>query len=233
MRNVKILAAAGLLTMAGVAQADVTGTATIVSDYDWRGWTQTNYDPALQLSIDYANESGWYVGTWGSNVGSGLLDGSDPSTEVDVYTGFKGEFGQGFGWDVGLNYYAYPGASDANTVEIYGKLSYSVITGSLFYTDDYFDSGESAYYISLDAAIPAGPLSIDLHAGLSDGDAFDFNNPLVGYTDGFTDYSIGVSYTANNLTLGLKWVTQDSDDAFYAADKDDRVILSVSTSLPW
>ena len=224
MRNVRLLAALGLVAMAGVAQAEVSGSATIVSDYDWRGWTQTDYKPALQLGLDYSGGL-WYVGTWASNVDFGA--GSDPSTEVDFFGGLAGEFGEsGLGWDVGFNYYTYPGASDINTIEFYGRLSYSVVTGAVWYTDDYFDSGESAYYLTVDASIPAGALSVDLHAGLCDGDAFD----NTAYTDSYTDYSIGVSYSSDNFTLGLKWVTQDSDDL---AASDDRVLLSFGTSFPW
>jgi len=222
MRNVKILAAAGLMTMAGIAQADVSGTATIVSDYDYRGFTQTLEKPALQVSIDYATESGWYVGTWGSNIefDADASNFSDASTEVDVYTGFKGATEGGLGWDVGIVYYAYPDESDINTAEIYGKLSYSVLTGSLYFTDDYFDSSESALYFAVDAAIPAGPLTVGLHAGYSDSDAFSGGS--------YKDYAIGVSYSASNFTIGMKWVTVDADDY-----SDDRVILSLGTALPW
>jgi uncharacterized protein (TIGR02001 family) len=219
MRNVKILAALGLMTMAGIAQADVTGTATIVNDYDFRGVTQTLEDPALQISLDYAGGP-WYVGVWGSNVDFGS---TDPTTELDLYTGFKGATEGGLGWDVGVVYYSYPAASDINTAEIYGKLTYSVITGALFYTDNYFDTSEDEFYVSVDAAIPAGPVSLNLHAGYSDSKAFA--------DDSYTDYSVGVSYSASNLTLGLKWVT--NSDYFGKGVSDDRVILSVSTALPW
>lgn len=218
MRNVKILAAAGLMTMAGIAQADVTGTAAIVSDYDFRGITQSSFDPAVQLSIDYASAGGWYVGTWGSNID--WLD-DDSKTEVDVYTGFKGTAGDALGYDVGIVYYTYPGFSDVNTFEVYGKLTYSVVTGALYYTDNYYNTDENEFYLSLDAAIPAGPLSIGLHAGYTDSDAF---------VDGdYKDYSVGLNYSASNLTLGLKWVTADFD----TGPNDDRVILSISTALPW
>jgi uncharacterized protein (TIGR02001 family) len=219
MRNVKILAAAGLMTMAGIAQADVTGTATIVNDYDFRGVSQTLEDPALQLSLDYATGP-WYAGIWGSNVDFGT---DDPTTELDWYTGFKGATEGGLGWDVGLVYYSYPAASDINTFEIYGKLSYSIISGGVYFTDDYFNTDESEIYVYADAAIPVGPLSLNLHAGYSDSDAF--------VDSSYEDYAIGVSYTASNLTLGLKWVTQS--DYFEAGKGDDRVILSVATALPW
>lgn len=225
MRNVKILAALGLMTMAGIAQADVTGTATIASDYDFRGVTQTDGNPALQLSIDFATESGWYVGGWGSNID--WL--STASQELDLYTGFKGATDGGLGWDVGVVYYSYPGESDFNTAEIYGKLSYSVLTGAVYYTDNYFNADESAFYVSADAAIPVGPLSLGLHAGLSQGDgiAASFGGST-NAEDSYTDYGIGISYSASNLTLGVKWVTTTYDDS-----SDDRILFTVGTALPW
>ena len=229
MRNVRLLAALGLVAMAGIAQAEVTGTATIVSDYDFRGFTQTNNDATLQGSIDYAHDSGWYVGTWASGVDFG---DPKPSTEVDVYTGYSGEAGS-LGYDVGVNYYAYPGASDLNFAELYGKLSYSIVSGGVYYSNDFGGSSESGFYVYGDVEIPAGPVAVTLHAGLSDGDGvgatyFTDDDGFV-VEDSYTDYGIGVSYSASNFTLGLKWIAVDAGDA----GSDDRVVLSLSTSLPW
>ncbi|HKE94819.1 MAG TPA: TorF family putative porin [Povalibacter sp.] len=228
MRNLRILAALGLIAAAGVAQAEVTGTAAIVSDYDFRGIPQTDRKPALQLSIDYANESGWYLGTWGSNVDSGFYTAPDgigsASTEVDVYTGFRGTAGD-LGWDAGINYYSYPGATDYNFAEIYGKLSYSIVSGGVYYTNDYGGTtDESAFYVYGDVAIPvAEAVSVTAHAGFSSGDGID-----AAYGDTYKDYAIGLSYSASNLTLGVKYVITDGEDF-----AEDRVILSVSTALPW
>jgi uncharacterized protein (TIGR02001 family) len=225
MRNMRILAALGLLAAAAAANAEVSGTAAIVSDYDFRGFTQTNNDPTVQLSIDYAHESGWYIGTWGSGVDFG---DPKPSTEVDVYTGYAGSVGD-FGYDVGINYYAYPGASDLNFGELYGKISYSILSAGVYYSNDFGGSDESAIYVYADVSIPAGPLSVDLHAGLSDGDGVAATYAFDGGKDNYTDYSIGLSYSANNFTLGLKWIALDAG----RAGSDDRVVLSISTSLPW
>ncbi len=235
MRNVKILAAAGLMTMAGIAQADVTGTATIVTDYDFRGVSQSGGDPALQLSLDYASAGGWYIGTWGSSIDDFVDDDGlgSAQTEIDVYTGFRGATEGGLGWDVGLNYYAYPGANGLDFAEIYGKLSYSIVSGGLYFSDNYGGtSDESAYYVYGDLGIPAGPVTVGLHAGYSSGDGIEeyyFGGPGPGSDDNYQDYAVGVSYSASNLTLGIKWVTADFGDA----GSDDRVILSVATALPW
>ncbi len=172
--------------------------------------------------VDYAHEGGWYIGAWGSNID--WLPKA--STEVDLYTGFKGKVGE-FGWDAGIVYYSYPSDSDVNTAEIYGKFSYSVVTGSVYYTNDYYNSDEHEIYLSADAAIPLGPVSLTLHAGYTDSDAIPDGD--------YKDYAAGISYSADNITLGFKYIITDGLDRFGAGPdtSDDRVVLSISTTLPW
>lgn len=242
MKQLKVLSAVGLLAVAGIAQAEVTSTVAVVSDYDYRGITQTGEKAALQVSIDYAHDSGWYAGVWGSNVddfcdtAGGCYDlagdqiANTASTEIDLYTGFKGSVGD-FGWDAGLVYYTYAGASDLNFAEIYGKVSYKIVSGGIYFSNDfggkaYGGSSDSAIYVTADVAIPAGPLTIGLHTGYSTGDGIE--TAYFGTEDAYFDYSVGVSYSASNFTTSIKWVAFDADVV-----SDDRIILSVSTALPW
>lgn len=230
MRNSRILAALALMATAAAANAEVSGTAAIVSDYDFRGITQTAEKPAVQLSIDYAHESGWYLGTWGSNVDD-FSDGgiNTASTEVDLYTGFRGEVGD-FGWDAGITYYTYAGASDLNYPEIYGKFSFNIVSAGIYYSNAFGDKdNDDAVYVYGDVGIPAGPLTIGLHAGYSTGDGIEQTYFAGTGQDNYFDYSLGVSYSANNITLGMKWIAVDADDA----GSDDRIVLSISTALPW
>jgi len=111
MRKVRILAALGLLAAATAANAEISSTWTLTNDYDFRGASQSATDPAVQASIDYAHESGFYVGAWASNVDFGP---ADIDYEVDLYAGFSGGAEDGLGWDVGIVYYTYPDESDAN-----------------------------------------------------------------------------------------------------------------------
>src|SRR5262245_47236114 len=95
----------GLLGVAGAAHAGVTSTWTAVSDYDFRGISQSNQEPALQASVDYAHDSGWYIGAWASNIDFGIDEASsgidDPKIETDFYTGFTKTLESGFSYDVG------------------------------------------------------------------------------------------------------------------------------------
>ena len=97
------------------ATSPITANVTVVSDYRYRGMTQSNYKPAIQGGFDYAHESGFYIGNWNSSI-SWINDGyatTSPSPsapiEMDFYAGFKKEIiGAGFASDVGVLQYYYP-----------------------------------------------------------------------------------------------------------------------------
>lgn len=114
----------------------------VVSDYLFRGVSQTHGKPALQGGIDYAHPSGFYVGAWASSVswvkdwlGSGSL-------EVDVYGGYKNTFAGGdWTYDIGYITYNYPGhgsespgnLANPNTQEIYGSIGYKWLSAKYSY----------------------------------------------------------------------------------------------------
>lgn len=232
MRHVRIPAAFGLLVAAAAANAQVSSTVTLTSDYDFRGFSQSATDPAIQPSLDYAHESGWYVGGWASNVDFG---DADVDYEIDLYTGFSGGAEDGVGWDVGVVYYTYPDESDFNYLEAYGGITYHWFDAKLWYSNDFggdsTDGDTSAIYLEANATFPlAENFSLLLHAGLSTGDFWDDVNG-----DDVIDYSVGVGYDVSHFTFKLRWVDTQSDvvvkdDVF---NNEGRVILSVGTTFPW
>ena len=86
----------------------LTGSLTLVSDYRFRGLSQTYKGPAVQGGFDYSHSSGLYLGNWNSNVAGQIYTGGS-GIEMDVYGGYKRSFGN-FGFDVGYLYYLYPKA---------------------------------------------------------------------------------------------------------------------------
>lgn len=230
MQNVRVLAALGMLGFVGAANAEVSATVTATNDYVFRGITQTSEDPALQASVDYGHESGWYIGAWGSNVDFG--PGDPANIEVDIYTGFAGETEAGLGWDVGITYYTYPDESDYNYPEIYGKLSYGMFSGGLFYSNDWVNQGEDAMYVNAGVSVPfADKFSFNAGVGYSFGDAFDDTE--------YMDYSIGVGYTLSNFELSLSYIDTDLDEGeglfsdIDALNTEGRVVFAISTTFPW
>ena len=166
-----------------------------VSDYRYRGYSQTRFDPEVQGGFDYAEKSGAYIGVWGSSI-KWIKDlGGKSSTEVDIYGGYKFTLGD-VGYDVGLLRYQYSGnalAPNANTNELYGAATvgpvtfkYSRSTGNLFGTSN---SKGSTY--------------LDMTANFDLGGGYSFT-PHLGYqmVKGDEARTTKLSYTDVALTLG-------------------------------
>ncbi len=230
MRSLKAIAAILLLTT-GVAQAQVSGTVTTVSDYSFRAISLTALDPALQGSIDWAHDSGFYAGAWASNIEYG--PGVDGDIELDLYLGIAGGAEGGIGWDVGLVYYTYLEADNPNKYpEAWFGVTYGVFELKQWYTNDYVGADVDSYYTEANVSIelPAA-FGLNLHAGYNYGDAFGNSE--------YIDSSVGVGYTLGNFSLELRYIATDLDDndSFFVRDDlfntEDRAIFSVSTTFPW
>ena len=77
----------------------LTGNFALVSDYRFRGISQTDKKPATQGGFDIATKSGAYAGIWTSNVSQWTATGA--SQEVDLYGGYKASLPMDIGLDVG------------------------------------------------------------------------------------------------------------------------------------
>ena len=231
MKLTQGLAALVLLASASIAQAEITGNASVVSDYNWRGITQTAGDPAIQGGVDYAHDSGFYAGAWGSNVDFG--DCCDENMEVDLYFGWSG--GETLVWNTGFIYYLYPGADGLNFPEIYASLGWEWLTGKVSYSNDFGNTDESAFYLEGNASyeLPAN-FALQGHLGYSDGSAIE---ALYGEGSYF-DWSVGVTYALGNFTLGLKYADGSDLKPFDGTPGDvgtseGVAIFSIATTFPW
>jgi len=229
---------------AATAPLTVSGSATIASDYRFRGVSQTNNEMAVQAGVTVSHDSGLYVGAWGSNLaGWGTFGGAN--MELDLIAGFKQKLGDNAALDVGVTWYMYPGGADeTDFAEPYVKLSGTVGPAMLLAGIAYapaqealgrwYASGADAaagvynnpgdkednLYVWGDAAMPiAGtPFTAKAHIGYSDGNSgLGPNATSLAPTGSYLDWSIGVDTTWKNLTLGLAYVGTDisDDDAAY------------------
>lgn len=231
MKLTQGLAAVGLSLAAMAASAEVTGTVGVYSDYNWRGITQTSQDPALQGSIDYAHDSGFYAGVWASNVDFG--DCCDENIETDVYLGFSG--GETVTWDFGGVYYLYPGAEDLDFWEIYAGAGYNWLSAKLSYSSDFANYDETGLYFELNGEweLPNN-FGLNAHVGYSDGDGIK----LAYGEDSYFDWAVGVTYTLGHFDLGLKYADGSDLEALDGTPDDvgsseGVAIFSISTTFPW
>ncbi len=234
-----LLAACPLLLAAPLAQAvEYSVTPAVVSDYDFRGITQTALDPAFQIGATATAESGLYGFAWASN----LDDDSYPDADLELDLGFGfagGDAEASLGYDVGLVYYGYPGESDFDYIEVYAGISRNWFSGKIWYSPAFGgDAGEaaagtgdtSAFYIEGNGTFPLPQdFGLSVHLGYSDGDYWDA-------FDSYFDFAVGVTKSFGNFDVALKYI-DGSDladtpgvDAFAT---DSKAWLSVSTTLPW
>ncbi|KZN30335.1 hypothetical protein N480_05135 [Pseudoalteromonas luteoviolacea S2607] len=206
--------------------ADLSTTITAASDYTFNGVSQTQNDPAIQGSIDKSFDSGFYVGSWASNV-----DFGDTDIEWDFYIGKYHEFNTAWSVDYGVAYYTYHGASessDGNYPEAYAKFGYNNALGktefNFWYSWDYFgvDVGHTIAMVAHTFEIAPNHsvrASFDVSNSL-DGDKWLWKDDEKSYHHYRLAYQ--TSLDAFNIELAAENTNLDIDTA------DERIVLSVS-----
>jgi len=222
------VAAAVLATGSGVASAgEIEANVALSTDYIFRGFTQTNNDPAISGGFDYSFDNGFYAGVWASNVNFG----GDTSSEIDLYVGYATEIAENVEIDFGYIFYAYPGDTGPfNYSEFTAGISFGDLGFGLVFSPDYFGSDEEAIIFNVDYSIGlAQNLSLDLHSGYSTVSGDD--NFFAPGIDSYIDYSIGLSTSAAGVDLSLTYVDTDiSSSLAEIIGAEDRVVFSIGKS---
>jgi hypothetical protein len=217
------------------APSPVTGNMTIASDYRFRGISQTYKGPAIQGGIDYAHDSGFYIGNWNSNVSSNVYSGGS-GIEMDFYGGWKKAFGD-FGLDLGYLYYYYPNAEvlgkKFNNQELYVGGSWKWITAKYSYAiSDYFglnrEQATSGYFTKQNTTVllgdhgnSKGTQYFDLTATYPVSDKFSVIGHLgklkvKHYSElDYTDWKLGATYDLSGWILGASFVTTNAKKDWY------------------
>lgn len=203
----------------------LSGGVTVVSDYRFRGLTQSDETVALQGTVNLNHESGFYVGTWASTIDG---DGSTPAltgyggAEFDLYAGYTKTFTSGVGVDVGLLYYYYPGGAsglDTDFFEPYASLTYTIgpvaaKLGAAYAWGgqdglDFTGGKDDNIYAFLDASIgvPSTPITLKGHAGYSNG-SLGLANPLAS-DDDYWDWSVTAEFVTGPFKAGVSYVDTD------------------------
>ncbi|WOJ97833.1 TorF family putative porin [Congregibacter brevis] len=238
MQNLKRVAAltalAGCAAIAAPTHAgELSANASVTNNYIWRGLTQTENNSAVQGGIDYATDSGFYVGTWVSNVNYGPSDVY--SYEHDLYAGYAFETGS-ISWDVGYLYYNYDEEANFDFGEVYATVGIGGFSASAYVlTNTEADEGVgqdfgagSTYYVSADYGFEVGDgIGIGLHVGYHDG---DFAEAFNGSDGGYYDYNISLSKGGFGFMFTDTNVSGPAADGGY--DNDEyKVVVSYSVDI--
>lgn len=181
-----------------------SGSATLASDYRFRGISLSDKDFAMQGGFNVNHESGFYLSTWGSSIEQ--YNGSE--LELDIYGGYATTIGD-LSTNIGFLAYTYPGAADnTDYYEVYGSVggslnafSWTLGANYAFEQDGTGDQDNIYLYLSTSAPLGDSPFSVAANLAYEDGafgnDKWDW---LVGLSYGFDQFSLSVNYvdTANS-----------------------------------
>ena len=213
-------------------EAPFSTNVSLVSNYLYRGISQTGGKPAVQGGFDYTHSSGFYVGAWGSNIswlsdtyaasaianaGVAKAGANNAGLELDTYLGFKNSFATDFNYDVGFLRYNYPGtypatfapgAAKADTNEVYGLIGYKWISLKYSYSlGNTFGVADAkgTDYIDLSANYPVADTGITLgaHYGRQ-----DFKGQYAGFGPtalSYDDYRFSVNKDFSGYVVGLTY----------------------------
>jgi uncharacterized protein (TIGR02001 family) len=188
----------------------------VVTDYRYRGISQSRLKPAAQGGIDFSHASGAYIGTWASTIQWVKDSGGKSDLELDIYGGYKGNAGP-VAYDVGVLTYVYPSNGlpvSANTTEIYGAgtigpatLKYSHALTNTFG----FAGSKNSGYLDLTANFDMGSgFTLAPHVG---------HQRIAGTGNGiysYTDYSLTLTKDfGNGVALSAAVVGSDAKDGLY------------------
>lgn len=213
---------------AATAQVELSGNVALVSDYVYRGFSQTLEEPAIQGGLDLALPYGLYVGTWASSVNFG--PGSEAALELDVYGGFAPSFG-GFDFDVGALYYGYPGAeagSNFDFLEIVGGLSrlFGPVSAGLSaaYSPEFFGEVGPATWgeFATSVGVPSAPVTLDASVGKQ------WFSDVGGE---YIAWSAGASADVLGITVGAGLTGTDLDDGDCGGVCGTRFVVSVGRGM--
>jgi len=208
----------------------VTSNVTLVSNYLYRGISQTGGNPAVQGGFDYTPTNGFYIGTWGSSISwiSDSQAAGSSGLELDTYLGYRNSFATDFSYDVGYLRYNYPGhyvkgATKADTDEVYALIGYKWITAKYSYAlgntfGNANTSGTNYFDLSASYAIGDSGYTVGAHYGIQ---TFQGSGATITAGDGtqesltYSDYRVSVTKDlTNGFAAGLTWSSTNANSAY-------------------
>jgi uncharacterized protein (TIGR02001 family) len=203
MKNKMLVAViAGLI--AGGAYADgLSGSVGVMSDYVFRGASQTDQDMAVTGDISYA------IGNLTLTGAATTVDKtvSKDRVELNAIANYHIPMNKTFSSDVGVFAYVYPGASAINTTEAYaalngtfGDIGAQVRTS---YTNDYFGSSRANWYNEVNVSY-ALPMAMSLGGHFGRETSTDKNDYKVSLSKAFGKSIVGeVAFIDTNVNTNL------------------------------
>ena len=207
---------------------ELHGYLTLVSDYVFRGASQSNENPTIQAGVDYLHPGGVFVGVFAAHTDFPRnAFGSYPGQiELDAYLGYSRAAGRDWSWDVAALHYDFPDSTGFD-------YSYDELAANLHFRD-VLRLGATASNDAGAGGASGWTAEIELRQSLDD--RFQLSGSLGHYEFARSDWSdylywdLGVSAITGRWTFDLRYFDTDGDRAGFAGPEltEARLVGSIS-----
>lgn len=214
------------------ARAQMTGSATLVSDYRFRGVSLSDDRPSAQLAFDYDwPGNGWYAG--------GMLSGVrlDPRQAVQLlaYGGYAQRITADTSVEAGARYVRFTGREAYAYAETYVGVAFRQLVGRVYYAPNYFNAGYPAWYAELnDSHALAGRWYAFAHLGYLRRSGAVAEYHISRFR---SDMQLGIGLALAPCRLQLSWTTShgasDAVLGYPSAAGATRNAWVISISYAW
>lgn len=222
---------------------DIAFGGAIMTDYIWRGITQSAHNPSVAAYFEPRYNINPNLQLYAGIAGESIKFPNGAAAEIDFYGGVRPTFGP-VAFDIGFWYYDYPGGNssyvtdnfgtlaaiaNASFWEVYGKATWTVndyiaVGGNFYYTPSYLATGSEGTYASATLKLIA-PASM-LPAGIGAYVSGEFGRQWLGTTDvipgiyvpaidlpDYNTWNVGIGFTWKAFTLDLRYSDTDLSEA--------------------
>jgi uncharacterized protein (TIGR02001 family) len=194
---------ATLLSCALDAFAEVSGTATLISDYRYRGYSLSSGQPTAQAGINYDDSSGCFA----AGMLAGVRFEADSGWELQSVgsVGVAGRLDSGLGWEGGASYASFSASHDYDYGEAFVGISFGPLVARLFYAPDYYRQGLPSAYLELDATHALTPhMTLDARLGIRRSDPWGRGAIAARVTQ--FDFRLGLNLAWRDSLFGVAWL---------------------------
>jgi uncharacterized protein (TIGR02001 family) len=208
----KATVALWLALLAGNVSAQVSGTATLVSSYRFRGISLSDDKPAAQLGVTYDDARGWYAGAFASTVQ--FADPSGTELQAVPFVGYTWRTATGVTWEAGADYSFFSGSDQNRSYpELYVGVASEAISARLYYSNRYFGESAATLYGELNGSqLLLDRVRLLAHVGVlqsTSGDLY-YHGP-----ERLFDGRVGIGLDFEPFNVQLSWVGINAASATY------------------
>jgi uncharacterized protein (TIGR02001 family) len=209
------------------ASAQLSATASVLSDYRYRGISLSQERPAAQFGLAWDDPSGVYAGLFASSVQFALSPGRE--LQIASYAGYARRFASGWSAEVGAEYSTFTGPGSYDYAEAYVGVAGEQLSARLYFAPRYFGRDSGAFYAEINGTQALSDrLRLVAHAGMLVNRG---NYMLYGPTDRrLLDGRLGVAVDIEAFTLQASWVGVDSSKTGYpvAHSRKNTAVVTLS-----